>query len=467
MTILTRADLIKHIQILQEVKRREVLRDPIFAMRASLFPKQRAFFDDTSKNPAAVCSRRAGKSVAISAKLAEGAYKHPLAWSLYLALTRDSAKAIMWEPLLALLEEFQFKFKSNISDLEITLANNSKIKLVGADHPKIKETLRGPRRAVVCIDEAGSFGPGLKQTIEDSIEPSLMDLDGQLLMVGTPPPSMSGYFHDQCCATRTAKVHHWTVLDNPHIPNAKQYLDEVKRKRGWTDDNPTYLREYCGVWAQDWQKCVYKFLATRDCFDISKLPSHPLHWLIGLDLGWNDGTAFSVIGYHEDLPTAYVIHSEKHSHWIPSKIASHLRELIARFKPERIVADAGALGKSIVEEFRQRYDLPIEAAEKTDKNTWIELLNGDLLDGRLKIASHLKELHSEMMALQWDEHHKEMPGQPNDQTDSVLYPFRWCYHYWHREPIELTPQGSDAWAAQQEADMLESAINSHNPKEEW
>jgi hypothetical protein len=294
-----------------------------------------------------------------------------------------------------------------------------------------------------------------------------MDLDGQLLMVGTPPPSMSGYFHEQCCATQTASVHHWTVLDNPHIPNAQAFLDEVKRKRKWTDDNPTFLREYCGVWAQDWSKCVYKFNPARDCFDMKDLPSHPLHWLIGLDLGWNDATAFTVLGYHEDLPCCYVIHAEKHSHWIPSKIASHLRELVKRFSPERIIADAGGLGKSIVEEFRQRYDLPIEGAEKHEKHAFIEMMNGDLIDGKMKIASHLKELHSELMGLQWDEHRKEMAGQDNHLCDANLYSYRWSYHYWHREPLILAPQGSDEWAAQQEADMLEFASTPTNQHDSW
>lgn len=443
------------LNLLRERERRRALDNPIVALRASLFDKQRALFDDTSRYKAAVCSRRAGKSRYASIELFCRALRHPQSWAIYLGLNRQVSKEIMWDTLKATGEEFQLDVRWHESELTGRLRNGSYVKIIGADHKRVIEALRGPRRSVAIIDEAGSFSRLLETLIDDALEPSLADLRGPIVLLGTPPPLMAGYFYQKTQQERLYSTHHWTLLDNPYMIDPASWLAELKAKRGWDDDHPTYRREYLGQFVEDEGRRVYKFKRSRDTFKLADLPQG-ITWskVVGLDLGWNDATAFSVIYYSPKYPKAFVVRAEKFRSWTVHRIALHLQHLMMCERPERIIADTGGLGKMIVEELIQRYSLPIIAAEKTEKMAHIEMVNSDFREGKLKVCEDLKDLISQYETLQWDENHKETAGQENDQADSVLYPWRYSYHYWHQEQPLPPVYGSDQWAAEQERAML-------------
>ncbi|MDQ3023242.1 MAG: hypothetical protein M3R04_02475, partial [bacterium] len=66
------------------------------------FDKQLAFVRDTSRFRVAVCSRRAGKTVACAVTLIERAVQFPGTNHLYITLSRINAKRIVWRQLLDL-----------------------------------------------------------------------------------------------------------------------------------------------------------------------------------------------------------------------------------------------------------------------------------------------------------------------------------------------------------------------------
>jgi hypothetical protein len=103
------------------------------------------------------------------------------------------------------------------------------------------------------------------------------------------------------------------------------------------------------------------------------------------------------------------------------------------------VADTGGLGRSITEEMRMRYDLPMIAAEKTEKMTAIDMVNCDFVDRRLFVHSSCKSLCNQYETLTWDDKHKEDPTLPNDLCDSALYPLRFSRHYWGKIPEQINP----------------------------
>src|SRR5438309_1167793 len=71
------------------------------------FSKQAEFVKDGSRYITAKCTRRAGKSHGLAYKFFNAALKHPRSGSVYIALTRDSAKNIMWP----ILKDFDEKYK--------------------------------------------------------------------------------------------------------------------------------------------------------------------------------------------------------------------------------------------------------------------------------------------------------------------------------------------------------------------
>jgi|TARA_R100000458_G_C8017750_1_gene78887 hypothetical protein len=117
-----------------------------------------------------------------------------------------------------------------------------------------------------------------------------------------------------------------------------------------------------------------------------------------------------------------------------------------------MVMDAGALGKKIMEELRMRHGLSIEAADKTRKVEFIELLNDDLRTEKFK-AFKGSLFEEDCMLVQWDKDSKiRNPERPkvsdtyhSDICDAVLYAWRECRHYLSEKPEEKIKEGTDAY----------------------
>lgn len=426
-------------------------------LRGSLFPQQRNFINDTSSRKAALCTRRAGKSHVAAIALIIAAMKKPNTVALYLALTRRSAKAIMWFKLKEIDRIYKIGLTFSESELIVTLPNTSRIVLFGADLENLADRLRGDAYCRVVVDEAQSFGAHLEMLISDVIEPALLDHQGDIILIGTPGLVPTGVFYDATNTNTAWSRHHWSLLDNPHLPHAANWLVQLRTSRGWSDDNPTWQREYLGRWTTDASALVYRgFSKSRNLFS-GDLPSSAWTFIVGLDLGWHDKTAFCVLAYSKYISNAYVVRAFGRSQMTISRIADTLLELQQQYNPQAIIADTGGLGKSIAEELKSRYSLPVLAAEKTDKLAFIETVNGDFIDGKVFIHESAHELIQELATLGWDEKRlHENSAQDNHAADSLLYALRFSRHYWAKpKPVKLE---GEALAKQYERDMMQTVI---------
>jgi hypothetical protein len=386
------------------------------------------------------------------------ASQQPSTVALYLALTRRSAKAIMWHTLQKLNSQYKLNISFSESELIATLPNKSRIVLFGADMENLSDRLRGDAYCRVVIDEAQSFGAHLQSLIEDVLEPATLDYKGDITLIGTPGLVPTGVFYDATTTNTAWSRHHWSLLDNPHLPHAADWLVQLRAARGWSDENPTWCREYLGQWTTDASALVYRgFSKSRNLFS-GDLPSSAWSFIIGLDLGWHDKTAFCVLAYSKYISNAYVVRAFGRSQMTISKIADTLLELQQQYNPQAIIADTGGLGKSIAEELKARYSLPVLAAEKTDKLAFIETINGDFIDGKVFVHESAHELIQELSTLGWDENRlHENSSQDNHAADSLLYALRFSRHYWAK-PKQQKLEGA-ALAKQIERDMLAAVTN--------
>ena len=395
------------------------------SVKQILFSKQLKCIRDKSTFVAALCTRRAGKSFLAGARLYLAALNNPNSISIYIALTRSSARNIMWQILLRIAEKSGIGILETESKLIIkVLETNSEIHLVGADTKNFIERLRGTPYAVAIIDEAGFFRDHITLLVNDVLEPSISDYNGQIMLLGTPSVRPQGLFYDATMVHNSGwSVHKWSVFDNPHMPNARQFVSDMMKRRNWTIDNPTYLREWCGEWVEDLDALVYKF--KKDKNDYINLPTDN-DWtrILAIDYGWHDKTAFAIVAYHPKINRTYVEYAKGYSELIPSQIAEMVQSIIKRFNPAKIVADTGGLSKSITEEMRIRYQIPIMPASKTDKMTYISLLNGDFIDGNCLVNKNLEELRHQYSTLVKNEDGNEDASMPNDLCDAVLYAWR-------------------------------------------
>lgn len=465
-----------------EAQRRRKTREAL-DFEKLLFGPQRAFVTDTSHFVAACCSRRAGKTYGIGLKLLWTAHKFPGCTVFYVTNTRRQAKRNLWDGvLLPLLRALGIKAKLNINELTCTLTNGSIIQLGGASDSGEIETYRGTKTPLAVIDEAQSFRSYLHTLIEDIFDPQTMDYgdDGQIYMTGTPNASCFGFFHDvmnnEGKASKGWSQHHWTVLENVHQPDPAGWLRKKRERQGIKETDPRYMREYRGLWVRDTSGLVYQ-IENENL--IPELPeADDWAFVLGLDLGFVDATAFCVQAYSVDLGVACVLDSWQRTGMLTGDVAQEVDDLRSRIDFEAIVADVGGLGKPYAEEMIQRWGIPVEAAEKQHKATAIENLNSDLRRKKaLIVEPRNTDLVYDARLLQWNyDKLDQSKGKliprlklevddrtPDHLTDAWLYGYRKCRQYLY-EPGERTRTAreledqfeDDLWAAVAESDRRPS-----------
>lgn len=423
------------IRVLREAERRATLRD---RLRASAFPTQRAFLDDPARMKAALCTRRAGKSYGIGLNLCDAALETPGSSQLYVALTRESAKRIMFKDVLKVINrQFGLGMSFNETTLEVAFPNGSRIYLLGIDaKPDEKDKILGQKFRRAVVDESASFRQDLEALCAKVIRPALADLRGDLSLVGTPG-NLKGFFHD----VTTGKVpgwslHHWSAFDNPHMAAQwQEEVDELLATNPRVTETPAYRQMYLGEWTVDESMLVYRYSpAVNELTAVPELEGE-VRYCMGVDLGYTDATAIVVCAYAEHDKTLYVVYAQKRSSLIVSQVADWIVNLRKRFPIDTMVVDNAS--KQAVEELRQRYRLPLESAEKQGKADAIAMLNSDLIMGNIKLVMpYTKALAAEWGGLVWDERalertrkYVEHPSCENHLADSFLYAWRHASNY--------------------------------------
>ena len=413
---------------------------------STLFPKQQAFFLSDAESAIAVCSRQAGKTHAAACLIIQQLIKKPDSNVCYIALTRKSAKLIMWRTLKRLSGEFGLIVTPSESELQLSTPQGGLVILLGANDATTAETLRGPAWDLVIIDEAASFRGHIKELIEDVIVPSFITRGGRLRIIGTPTSDFQSYFYQAFHTLPEFEGHryHWTVRDNIHIQNVEAYLREkVLKRKGWTPDHPTFLREYCGVFARSTDGRVYDQYNPL-VNNIAELPDGNWHYSVGVDLGYNDGNAIVVVAHNTNISDKmYIVHRQRYTKQQISVFGAELQKIQRKYKPVRWVCDEGAQGKAIADELTKRFNIPLTPAAKTEKVLHIALVNDALSQGKVLVVDQYSkldgiDLSEEWLSLEWadEEHTAEKDGQQNELSDCFLYVFRSLTSYLHQSVTE-------------------------------
>lgn len=473
------------------------------AIRGELFNKQLRFIDDKSRNKSALCTRRAGKTSMWARYCTIVAMENPGSLIRIWAINRLRAKQLLWNEFLLVAARHRITIKTHETELTIKFENGSEIRLLGADKDKEAQKKRGDKTRMEVILEAQLFGPFLKSLVEDVAEPCLFDLQGTMCLEGTPGPVCTGYWYwitgddgtpergewlskgmDIPTGNKTEtgedilervgagwSCHRWSVLDNPHLPHAAKELEAIRKKRSWTIDTPTYLREYRGLWVRDDGTLFYKFNEARNTFTLSDVQPWGPGWkhVLGWDLGFRDDMALGVWGWHPEKRELYEAAS-----W--NKSGAKAEEVMAQIeKWERMgfdfiakVADTGGGGRMYVEDVMSRYSQVFEAAKKTEKVEHVRLMNDDFLSGRIKIqrgGAYAQEIATLPKDPDWDPYSGKPQGEdprfPNHLCDCFLYSWRKALNYLD-------------FLAPKEAESLEDAIERMDeerltapPRSEW
>ncbi|MDA4132010.1 MAG: hypothetical protein OK454_02635 [Thaumarchaeota archaeon] len=419
--------------------------DPVARLRATLFPQQLATVDENAKRAARLCSRRAGKTSGIMRRQLIKRLSRPKSVGLYFATTLKAARKLVWdgpESIPFLIDSMHLPATYSNSEHRVDFFNGSKLWISGAEDEKDASRWLGVASDDDDIDEAQEFPDHvLRHLVFRVLSPSLMDRGGSLWMSGTPHPACFGMFYE---ATKeknpTLKTHRWTWRDNPFLKDPAAWLAEECLQRGISNDDPEYQREFDGIWVREDSALIYRYSKELNSFEGEVPPTTGERcWVLGIDLGWEDATAFVLGTYDSHSPFFYVTDAFSKKHLLTDQIAQEIRDIQVRHTDMRIVMDCGGLGKTISEDLRQRYGLPIVAAQKTEKLAHQMNMNNDLRTGKIKIHISCKGLTDQMHLLRRDPATgQEVKNMPNDLCDANLYCHRMARAYQGRLPEPKT-----------------------------
>lgn len=423
------------------------------------FLKQKEAILDNSKLKAYNCTRRGGKTNTVARELIDAFINKPKSNQLYIALTLDSAKEIIWSVLTELLEDNGIQFRTIENKGIIIGLNGSRIRLFGADsgYKEMRKVL-GQKLFRVCIDEAGSFTIDMNRLVYQMIMPALTDLDGQMILLGTCENIPRTFFERVTEGVEKGwSIHKWTTFDNPYL--RVNWEKEIKRI---IESNPNayelswFKTHYLNQWCTDDNLSIIKLL---DDTIIESFKLDNWTYVLGVDLGFNDATALSILAYHENVDFSVVVESFKSSEMDITQVAGLIRNTLQKY-PISITIIDGA-NKQAVVEMRNRHMLSLVPAQKTDKADYLRILRDDVLQLRLKIFKDSNnELINEWAQLQWkdEQKDKEDPRCQNHLSDATLYAWRHVYHYLSSPRVEPINENSDEYMKQYEQNLSDQLI---------
>ena len=477
----------------------------------TLFPEQRRAVEDPHNRVCLWTTGQSGKSTAVLTYYVDDGIRRPHGVYWYFCLTSYHVEEIAWPTLKRLDREFDLGCRFQEQKLRVILPGGSWIRLFGFDRPLALDRYYGVRLRSAAIDEAAFSNIDLDDFCEDTLGPRLLRENGKIFLMSIPPREPRGLFDEiirgfpkranmagvRSPTRRDWSVHSWTAFDNPVMRDL--WIDEIAKKiRARAGDNPTpedlrraeaelraapwFQRNYFGERVQERGEKVYDFDRDRNTYwrtddkgeRVSSWEPRPGdRYVLGIDFGWDDSTAFSWNVYRDDSPDLVEVESFKQAEMRMDAIAARARMYIAASGEEHAISIVGDYAhKTFFEEIRRRYDLPMMIGEKSEKYDWIATWNADANLGRVKIVDPENSPHvEEMLGLVWKlikatGKKVEQPAAPNDCSDAHLMAYRHAYHYLHEEPAKPVETGSPEWYHRQEERMLEELEEEDRRREE-
>lgn len=395
------------------------------------FPEQAAFIMDEAALQLAFCTRRSAKSTSCGIKAIKTAWDHPGCKVLICGLTRDETKNVFWTDILEMMlvkhgllnkDRPERLVKRNLTDLTITFPNGSMIRLFGMDaNEDERRKALGQKYKLVIIDESQSFKSDLLKLVYEVIQPAVTDVQGSIVLAGTPGDFISGLFyfitqgHQAAVVARWEFIHieqgakwschSWSALQNTSIEKVSgvrvsesvaKMMAEKRATNPEIDKVAAFMQEWLGLWVVTEDAKIYSYRpALNDSATLPDFTRGVWSWLLGIDLGWEDPTAFVIAAYCSISPILWYLHAQAKSHMVLDAVEAEIKRLSDGIKLftggtgfDKLIIDGSA--KQAVETMSLRFNsaglnLHLTPAEKPEKMEHIKLMNGDLAGARIKI----------------------------------------------------------------------------------
>lgn len=456
-----------------------------YAFLQDLMGWQKEIVEEKHRFKALLCSRRAGKSFLLVYALLIAAFRKPGSICLFIARSRRNAKRLIWEHLKTIISNYSIDADFNNTELTVKLQNGSQIQLHGAENEGQVAKLRGDKYSIAVIDEAAFFPVKLMHEMMLALEPALEDLQGDIYLSSSPNLTASGYFYDVTTQDKGFKTYKKTILDNSKFDlwkdksnwkeRAQHFLEALKKRKKWDNDNPIFLTEWMGQWVRDETFLVIPYKDEVNLYE--RLPVDSIYdrnWktIIGLDMGFKHKFALGVIKLNKYLPTIYIHDAFSKEELTTNQKMEIVKQYKDKYKPDSIVCDPGGGGAQFIADLNDKYpEVYIQNAQKGNKKEHLELFADDWRTGTLKINEVLTEHIEELKSLQWKDEKRETINEScsDDLYHGCLYAWRECLSYPRgrekpQKPIDRETQ-IDKWEQEMEEYLEDQLIQEEEDNE--
>jgi len=307
-------------------------------LNVKLHDKQREVFNSTARFKIVAAGRRFGKSRLAAWILLIEALQSTTKDVFYVAPTYQQARDIMWGVLKELGHEVISAAHENTSVL--TLVNGRKIYLKGADRP---DTLRGVGLAYVVIDEYADIKPNVWEQI---LRPSLADVQGKALFIGTPKGR--NHFYELWKYADGQKdddweSFHYSSYDNPLIPASE--IEAAKNSMSSFAFRQEFMASF---------EAASRDIFKEDWIHIDEDEPEDGNYFIAVDLAGFikvdkdagnknsklDETAIAIVKVHEE---GWWVADIKHGRWDIKETCEQIFSAVREYEPTKIGIEKGSL----------------------------------------------------------------------------------------------------------------------------
>ena len=218
----------------------------------ALSATQQSVAQDNHRFRVVIAGRRWGKTHLSIRELAKFASK-PNQKVMYVAPSYRMAKAIVWDKLKYKLIDLRWVKKINESDLTITLINETKISIRGADN---FDSLRGLENHFVVLDEFAMIDP---RAWTEVLRATLANTLGHALFISTPTGKNNwafDMFNKHSDDADNWSSHQYTSIQGGQIPEteieqAKKDLDERVFRQEFEASFESFDGTVCWAWSRE------------------------------------------------------------------------------------------------------------------------------------------------------------------------------------------------------------------------
>src|SRR5712692_307722 len=297
-------------------------------------PAQAKIIQESKRFNVVCCGRRWGKTVLGMDRLIHPALQgKPVAWfSPTYKILADT-----WRELRTTLAAVT-RDKSE-QEKRLELISGGTIELWSLDSP---DSGRGRKYALVVIDEA-AMTPTLEEAWQQSIRPTLTDLQGSAWFLSTPKGM--NYFKVLFDRGQDGEREDWSSWQMPTSANPFINPQEIEAARQDMTE-AAFNQEYLALFV-NWEGSVFRRVGEAATATSKKGPEPGHEYIIGCDWGRShDYTVFVVL----DTTTHATVAMDRSNRVDYAVQCDRLQALYDLWRPKQIIAEQNSIGQAVIEQ---------------------------------------------------------------------------------------------------------------------